>query len=231
MIDYQASKNCLDVGRATGASHFVLLSAICVQKPLLEFQRAKLKLEQELQVGRLVPCGRSCRRGVCGGVGGGGLLQVGRLCAWWGQHPPTARCVFECRASTVSPICLLGVSKLDPSSSPPPVPLAPAPFTHPSTTPVLSCHGSHARLPHPRPPCSHMRRPPLTSRTASCARPPSSRAWPAKWSSSRQVGGERVCAVSNHLTDHAGRPHRASLPTRRLDGVGRRIPRPHVADL
>ncbi|CAL4931019.1 unnamed protein product [Urochloa decumbens] len=31
-----------------GASHFVLLSAICVQKPLLEFQRAKLKFEEEL---------------------------------------------------------------------------------------------------------------------------------------------------------------------------------------
>lgn len=29
--------------------HFVLLSAICVQKPLLEFQRAKLKFEEELQ--------------------------------------------------------------------------------------------------------------------------------------------------------------------------------------
>lgn len=31
-----------------GAKHFVLLSAICVQKPLLEFQRAKLKFEAEL---------------------------------------------------------------------------------------------------------------------------------------------------------------------------------------
>lgn len=34
---------------ASGASHFVLLSAICVQKPLLEFQKAKLKFEAELQ--------------------------------------------------------------------------------------------------------------------------------------------------------------------------------------
>jgi hypothetical protein len=40
----------MDVGRETGASHFVLLSAICVQKPLLEFQRAKLKFEADLQV-------------------------------------------------------------------------------------------------------------------------------------------------------------------------------------
>lgn len=48
-IDYQATKNVLDVAREKGASHFVLLSAICVQKPLLEFQRAKLKLEADLQ--------------------------------------------------------------------------------------------------------------------------------------------------------------------------------------
>ncbi len=48
-IDYQATRNALDAGKAAGATHFVLLSAICVQKPLLEFQRAKLKFEQELK--------------------------------------------------------------------------------------------------------------------------------------------------------------------------------------
>jgi divinyl chlorophyllide a 8-vinyl-reductase len=47
-IDYQATKNVLDVSRENGAKHFVLLSAICVQKPLLTFQSAKLKFEQEL---------------------------------------------------------------------------------------------------------------------------------------------------------------------------------------
>ncbi|XP_061374335.1 divinyl chlorophyllide a 8-vinyl-reductase, chloroplastic [Gastrolobium bilobum] len=47
-IDYEATKNSLLAGRKLGASHFVLLSAICVQKPLLEFQRAKLKFEAEL---------------------------------------------------------------------------------------------------------------------------------------------------------------------------------------
>lgn len=47
-MDYQATKNVLDAARKAGAKHFVLLSAICVQKPLLEFQRAKLKLEDEL---------------------------------------------------------------------------------------------------------------------------------------------------------------------------------------
>lgn len=30
-------------------SHFILLSAICVQKPLLEFQKAKLQFESELR--------------------------------------------------------------------------------------------------------------------------------------------------------------------------------------
>lgn len=47
-IDYEATRNSLVAGRKLGASHFVLLSAICVQKPLLEFQRAKLKFEAEL---------------------------------------------------------------------------------------------------------------------------------------------------------------------------------------
>jgi len=47
-IDYQATLNCLEAGRAQGAKHFVLLSAICVQKPLLTFQKAKLKFEQAL---------------------------------------------------------------------------------------------------------------------------------------------------------------------------------------
>lgn len=47
-IDYEANRNSLVAGRNCGASHFVLLSAICVQKPLLEFQRAKLKFEAEM---------------------------------------------------------------------------------------------------------------------------------------------------------------------------------------
>ncbi|MEI8033504.1 MAG: NAD(P)-dependent oxidoreductase [Chlorobiaceae bacterium] len=47
-IDYQATRNALDAAKTAGAAHFVLLSAICVQKPLLEFQRAKLKFEGEL---------------------------------------------------------------------------------------------------------------------------------------------------------------------------------------
>ncbi|WOL06732.1 divinyl chlorophyllide a 8-vinyl-reductase, chloroplastic [Canna indica] len=48
-VDYGASRNSLLAGRRLGAAHFVLLSAICVQKPLLAFQRAKLKFEAELE--------------------------------------------------------------------------------------------------------------------------------------------------------------------------------------
>lgn len=64
LIDYTATKNSLDVARASGAKHFVLLSAICVQKPLLEFQKAKLQFESDLQVGD--------RGHGDGGEGGGG---------------------------------------------------------------------------------------------------------------------------------------------------------------
>eukprot|EP00899_Mesostigma_viride_P012046 jgi/Mesvir1/20842/Mv07935-RA.1 len=47
-IDYQASLDVQEAARAAGCQHIVLLSAICVQKPLLEFQRAKLKYEAAL---------------------------------------------------------------------------------------------------------------------------------------------------------------------------------------
>ncbi len=47
-IDYQATSDVLRAAQAAEARHFVLLSAVCVQKPLLEFQRAKLRFEAEL---------------------------------------------------------------------------------------------------------------------------------------------------------------------------------------
>lgn len=47
-IDYQANRQLLDMSLESGASQFLLLSAICVQKPLLAFQKAKLKMEREL---------------------------------------------------------------------------------------------------------------------------------------------------------------------------------------
>ncbi len=48
-IDHQANLNALNSAKAAGAKHFVLLSAICVQKPLLAFQQAKLAFEAELK--------------------------------------------------------------------------------------------------------------------------------------------------------------------------------------
>jgi len=47
-IDHRAHCDALRVARDAGVEHVVLLSAICVQKPLLEFQRAKLAFEAEL---------------------------------------------------------------------------------------------------------------------------------------------------------------------------------------
>jgi divinyl chlorophyllide a 8-vinyl-reductase len=52
-IDYQATRNAVDAAKAAGARKFLLLSAICVQKPVLEFQRAKLQIEQELAMSGL----------------------------------------------------------------------------------------------------------------------------------------------------------------------------------
>ena len=47
-IDHGAQLNALQAARQAGISHFVLLSAICVQKPLLAFQHAKLAFEAAL---------------------------------------------------------------------------------------------------------------------------------------------------------------------------------------
>lgn len=47
-IDFQAHADVLALAREAGVEHFVLLSAICVQKPLLAFQHAKLAFEKAL---------------------------------------------------------------------------------------------------------------------------------------------------------------------------------------
>ena len=47
-IDYRAHADVLAAARDAGVSHFVQLSAICVQKPLLAFQHAKLAFEAAL---------------------------------------------------------------------------------------------------------------------------------------------------------------------------------------
>lgn len=53
-IDHSANSLALKAAQAAGLARFVLLSAICVQKPLLDFQRAKLAFEGELQVSGLM---------------------------------------------------------------------------------------------------------------------------------------------------------------------------------
>ena len=47
-IDHQAQMNALAAARQAGVTQVVLLSAICVQKPLLAFQHAKLAFEKAL---------------------------------------------------------------------------------------------------------------------------------------------------------------------------------------
>jgi divinyl chlorophyllide a 8-vinyl-reductase len=47
-VDYEANMALLRAAQAGGAEHFILLSAICVQRPRLAFQHAKLAFEAEL---------------------------------------------------------------------------------------------------------------------------------------------------------------------------------------
>ena len=47
-IDHQAHLHLLEAAQTAGVTHFVLLSAICVQKPRLAFQHAKLAFERRL---------------------------------------------------------------------------------------------------------------------------------------------------------------------------------------
>lgn len=47
-IDHDAHVGALEQARSAGITHMILLSAICVQKPALAFQKAKLGFEQAL---------------------------------------------------------------------------------------------------------------------------------------------------------------------------------------
>ena len=49
LVDYGMNHKILEAAKESGAAHFILLSAICVQKPQLPFQHAKLAFEQELR--------------------------------------------------------------------------------------------------------------------------------------------------------------------------------------
>ena len=48
-VDHDANLGALEAAKDAGIGHFVLLSAICVQKPLLAFQQAKLAFEAALK--------------------------------------------------------------------------------------------------------------------------------------------------------------------------------------
>ncbi len=52
-VDHDAQRHVLQAAKAAGVQQFVLLSAICVQKPLLAFQHAKLAFEQALMTSGL----------------------------------------------------------------------------------------------------------------------------------------------------------------------------------
>ncbi len=47
-IDYQATLNTLNAAKDANVGQFILLSAFCVKKPLLQFQKAKLDFEAKL---------------------------------------------------------------------------------------------------------------------------------------------------------------------------------------
>ncbi len=52
-IDHDATIRAIEAAKAAGVPHVALLSAICVQRPLLEFQKAKLAAEAHLQASGL----------------------------------------------------------------------------------------------------------------------------------------------------------------------------------
>jgi divinyl chlorophyllide a 8-vinyl-reductase len=52
-IDHDSNLAILNAAKAANIGHFILLSAICVQKPLLAFQHAKLAFEAKLQASGL----------------------------------------------------------------------------------------------------------------------------------------------------------------------------------
>jgi divinyl chlorophyllide a 8-vinyl-reductase len=55
-VDYRAQSRLLKLAQAHNVQEFVLLSAICVQRPRLPFQRAKLAFEAELLASPLRYC-------------------------------------------------------------------------------------------------------------------------------------------------------------------------------
>ena len=58
LIDYQATLHCLQaaIHPTIQASHFILLSAYCVQKPLLQFQQGTIELIVHLDICVMIVC-------------------------------------------------------------------------------------------------------------------------------------------------------------------------------
>lgn len=52
-VDYEGNRALLNAAEEAGVAHFILLSAICVQKPMLAFQHAKLAFEAELVAAKI----------------------------------------------------------------------------------------------------------------------------------------------------------------------------------
>lgn len=52
-IDHRAQLAALEAARSAGIPHFILLSALCVQKPILQFQQAKRAFEDALMASGL----------------------------------------------------------------------------------------------------------------------------------------------------------------------------------
>ncbi|MBV7258110.1 NAD(P)H-binding protein [Erythrobacter crassostreae] len=52
-VDFLANLRLLKAAEAAGAEHFILLSAICVQKPRLAFQHAKIAFERALKASQI----------------------------------------------------------------------------------------------------------------------------------------------------------------------------------
>ena len=53
LVDFELNMNILAEAKAFNIKKFILLSAICVQKPMLNFQRAKLAFENKLRLSGL----------------------------------------------------------------------------------------------------------------------------------------------------------------------------------
>ena len=52
-VDFRANLNLLKAAEAGGVDHFILLSAICVQRPRLAFQHAKIAFERALKASEI----------------------------------------------------------------------------------------------------------------------------------------------------------------------------------